>query len=583
MSATDPEGQGIELPLRGTASQPESSSEHQPRQPPSCKRRTLAEMGQRLEAHSGRGAATTAKTKALAIYSLVRVAANLSVVGLDDSYLTFDAVLRPAMTGFGIYAFLRNNDRFSEKSALHIWSRRTIFALAFFVGDPGFRTFTGRLYDCVAVTLLWEIACNVMQVHMTNLKLVALGLRRTSVFCQAISVIGVVALLLWGSLGLGMAKLPPVEMFCETCCVVTVVTQSCSLSVVACRALWVAGGDQAIRSIAWLLLANAVLVIIGPFLSFQAWYAWYDAVFLKFFIPRQKQATWLTLDLFLQICNTLTLSGMIGPKQWNHPMDAFRQLADLSGFGFASKRVAFPGHINQKAAKCIVSFPGKYSELWDEAVSSVTTQAETTGKGAWSLACVFLTDAASGLGQHAENPEEPGKCWCHSLYGRVPASTYLSVAEVEPGQIDSPANRKMLAFKRRDAEAMGQLLVIKSDQSDIDWQKQLVEATKKAEDLCAAKDGRAPWGCQWFQEWKQNLDLAVDLKQELHVFYFEGRKGQGKLAWKQLPDDAAKERARQHSGLGASQTAEVAYLEKMGFRYVEHDIRDFQAFILAEG
>ena len=293
--------------------------------------------------------------------------------------------------------------------------------------------------------------------------------------------------------------------------------------------------------------------------------------------------TWLTLDLFLQIFNTLTLSGMIGPKQWNHPMEAFRQLADLSGFGFASKRVAFPGHINQKAAKCIVSFPGKYSELWDEAVSSVTTQAETTGKGAWSLACVFLTDAASGLGQHAENPDEPGKCWCHNLYGRVPASTYLSVVEVEPGQIDSPANRQMLAFKRRDAQAMGQLLVVKSDQSDIEWQKQLVEATNKAEDLCSGKDGRAPWGCQWFQEWKQNLDLAVDLKQELHVFYFEGRKGQGKLAWKKLSDDSAKARARQHSGLGASQTAEVAYLERMGFSYVEHDIRDFQAFIAGEG
>ena len=132
---------------------------------------------------------------------------------------------------------------------------------------------------------------------------------------------------------------------------------------------------------------------------------------------------------------------------------------------------------------------------------------------------------------------------------------------------------------RSDAKAMGQLLVIKSDQSETDWQIQLAEAAERAQQLCLEKDGRAPWGCQWFEEWKQNVDLAAQLGQELHVFYFAERKGQGKVPWDQLCDDAAKERARQNSGLGASQTAEVAYLEKMGLTFVEHDIRDFKAFI----
>ena len=84
------------------------------------------------------------------------------------------------------------------------------------------------------------------------------------------------------------------------------------------------------------------------------------------------------------------------------------------------------------------------------------------------------------------------------IYGQVPAETYLNVVEVDPDRIDSPDNRQMLAFKRSDAEAMGQLLVIKSDQSDISWQRELAEATHKAQQLCWAKDGRAPWGCQWF-------------------------------------------------------------------------------------
>ena len=66
------------------------------------------------------------------------------------------------------------------------------------------------------------------------------------------------------------------------------------------------------------------------------------------------------------------------------------------------------------------------------------------------------------------------------------------------------------------------------------------------------------------------------------MFYFEGRTGQGKVPWDQLCDEAAKAKAREGGGLGASQTAEVAYLQRMGFSFIEHDIRDFQAFIAAD-
>ena len=64
---------------------------------------------------------------------------------------------------------------------------------------------------------------------------------------------------------------------------------------------------------------------------------------------------------------------------------------------------------------------------------------------------------------------------------------------------------------------------------------------------------------------------------------FAERKGQGKVPWDQLCDEAAKERARQNSGLGASQTAEVAYLERMGLTFVEQDIREIKAFIAGAG
>ena len=41
----------------------------------------------------------------------------------------------------------------------------------------------------------------------------------------------------------------------------------------------------------------------------------------------------------------------------------------------------------------------------------------------------------------------------------------------------------------------------------------------------------------------------------------EGKVGRGKMRWEELNDEEAKREAREDTGLGASQTAEVAYLE----------------------
>ena len=76
---------------------------------------------------------------------------------------------------------------------------------------------------------------------------------------------------------------------------------------------------------------------------------------------------------------------------------------------------------------------------------------------AFSLACVFLTDSASGLGVHCDNPDDPGECWCRAIYGHLPASTYISVVDMRPEMQESQAKID-LKFKLADAEAMGQYL-----------------------------------------------------------------------------------------------------------------------------
>ncbi|CAE7876285.1 unnamed protein product, partial [Symbiodinium necroappetens] len=218
----------------------------------------------------------------------------------------------------------------------------------------------------------------------------------------------------------------------------------------------------AIVMLLWEVLCN-VLQVYMTILKLRA-LGWHRT---EFHLPR----TVVTVDVSFQVFNVIVLSGMVGSTPMN--LETLQKLAELSGFGLASTRVAFPGHISRGAADCIVSFPGKYSDLWDKAVSSAAH------KDAFSLACVFLTDAASGLGRHANNPETPGKCWCQTIYGRVPASTYLSVADISTDE--SRNHDQTLAFKRADAEAMGQRLLVKQHQGDIEWEQELAEALQDAE------------------------------------------------------------------------------------------------------
>ena len=75
------------------------------------------------------------------------------------------------------------------------------------------------------------------------------------------------------------------------------------------------------------------------------------------------------------------------------------------------------------------------------------------------------------------------------------------------------------------------------------------------------------------------MGRAAELRQTLHDFYFEDGRGKGKMPGHLLANEKARQEARKDSGLGASQTAEVAYLDKMGLSYVEHDIMEFEAFL----
>ena len=317
-----------------------------------------------------------------------------------------------------------------------------------------------------------------------------------------------------------------------------------------------------VRSTVLLLRINALLTLIGPLISGVAIACVANEIFSRNTnITRLAGSELLVAFEFgLQIFNSLVLCGMVGP--WSRPTEAFTELA-TRGFVVA-KRVPFKGIINPEACGCIASFPGKYAERWVEAVAEATQSKDC------SVACVFLTDAASGLGMHARNPETD-ECWCKALYGDVPAEAYLSIVD---------KHDKDLLFRRADAEAMGQHLLIKdSSLSQLEWDTKKEAAMSLVEKMSRNNNRRAPWGCQWFEEWMKNIEAASVQNQQLHVFYFENSVGQGKVSWSELSNKDAIEAARKSTGLGASQTAEVAYLDKLGLPYVEHDVMDFPEVI----
>ena len=588
-------GDGMELALRGSMqpSIPPSSIVHAR----SRRRTTLADLSKEFQRGRVKVKPRYDLLAILIIYTMARILANFFFVTDFD----FFSAVRPVITGLGIFCFISPWSPYSSKLRLHVLSWCAILCLAAFLFDESLVVCCWRqLYvPYFLCFLVWEVCCNVLQVYMTTLKIRALGWHRAARCCDILVILGCGSFALLAICGaLNFSELLPIEhsvthvasttaiaaaFVALVCNFATIFLQSMSLLAGSCKATAQAyrRSDAAMVWTAVCLVVNAILVVAGPALS---WLTVLDNA--RFFNPLYTRSVWdnirstmaiespwVTIDICLQVFNSLLLSGMIGAQDFH--LKEFRRLAEVSGFGLASDRVAFPGKINPDAKDCIVSFPGKYSAEWDAAVQAAWEEASTC-----SLACVFLTDTASGLGQHATLPDKPDECWCHVIYGYHPASAYLSVVDVEELQLKEGETEAMvLAFKEKDAKAMGQCLLIKRSQTELEWQIELAEALVYAEQLCYNNKGRAPWGCMWFEAWRRKVEEAVQLKQKLHVFYLKDQCGKGHLAWNQLCDTRAKERARKDTGLGASQTAEVAYLEKEGIAFEQHCISAFTKLI----
>ena len=396
-------GDGMELALRGSMepSIPPSSIVHAR----SRRRTTLADLSKEFQKGRVKAKPRYDLLAILIIYTMARILANFFFVTDFD----FFSAVRPVITGLGIFCFISPWSPYSSKLRLHVLSWRAILCLAAFLFDESivvccWLQFINLLYRFSF--LVWEISCNVLQVYMTTLKIRALGWHRVARCCDILVILGCGSFALFAICGaLELSELLPPEHIVTdvfllvllvaafvalVCNFATIFLQSVSLLAGSCKATAQAyrrsdaamvldsclfsgqchtGGGRAALSW-WAVLDNAHF--FNPMYTRSVW----DNIRSTNSFDRLAiESPWVTIDICLQVFNSLLLSGMIGAQDFH--LKEFRRLAEVSGFGLASDRVAFPGKINPDAKDCIVSFPGKYSAEWDAAVQAAWEEAST--------------------------------------------------------------------------------------------------------------------------------------------------------------------------------------------------------------
>jgi len=230
------------------------------------------------------------------------------------------------------------------------------------------------------------------------------------------------------------------------------------------------------------------------------------------------------------------------------------KLQKEGGLNFRDHTIVFEGKI-LPGKPCVSSWPGKYESAWDALV-------QKSRGGHLSAAVVFLPEGSRHYGEHDKIPPAenlPGDCWCTPLYGK-----------------------------------------------------------------------QKPWGCRWWTHWVQNIEEAVEKGAELEVYFFEKMKGKGtvenfstagtehlrreqifrrkgefeesqefksavtagleELSKKKCGDGSSQYSREEHrlflswlndedreflvssEGLGNSQKAEVAWLQRKGYPYTEVEV-----------
>ena len=274
-------------------------------------------------------------------------------------------------------------------------------------------------------------------------------------------------------------------------------------------------------------------------------------------VQHAQTGYWWTA-LIIWPCSCLT--SVYWLRNMVHDLDGLtnqaRERLTAAQWEVRTRSIVFHGKVIQESGRpCVASWPGKYEAAWDRLVQS-------SREGETSAAVVFLPEGTPSYGKHSPIPAEEdiaGECWCIPIYGE-----------------------------------------------------------------------RKPWGCLWWDKWIKNIEKAHACGAQLEVYYFEKSVGAGKVKSfdtagdehlrrdeinsrrtafqesdifkaavaagldklsKGTGQDSSSQYSREYrrlflswlpskdrdfilasEGLGNSQKAEVAWLDRKGYEYVEVDV-----------
>ena len=148
--------------------------------------------------------------------------------------------------------------------------------------------------------------------------------------------------------------------------------------------------------------------------------------------------------------------GVIGEDEPSKKQQAeLRREREEADRTVKNRTIRFEGRvIPEHGRPCVASWPGKYEGAWEALVAGAR-------EGEVSAAVVFLPDGTEDYGEHDPIPEAEGldgKCWCVPLYGE-----------------------------------------------------------------------EKPWGCRWWSQWLKNVETAVESGAELEVYFMANLVGKGKV------------------------------------------------------
>jgi hypothetical protein len=186
----------------------------------------------------------------------------------------------------------------------------------------------------------------------------------------------------------------------------------------------------------------------------------------------------------------------------------------------AHGRIEYTGGVSDEMGSYdVVSFPGKYGALGWGAVVAYAQDPDVN----FSAATVFLPDERSdGFGEHVTNPETPGKCWCHALYGESkPFGCFWFEIWMSNVKKAVRLGHKLVVYFFNGQKGVGK----------VDWDD-LAEHSKLCDSVLEGLSSSSQQKVRATQEYPFN-------------------------------------------GLGGSQKGEVAWLDRQGYEYDEIDISGF--------